>query len=58
VFGGLNTPPLELNGLTTTVTNPEIHALGTITSGVSFPVIGTAPSLIAILRRRAALLMT
>jgi putative spermidine/putrescine transport system permease protein len=53
-IGGLNTLPLELEGLTTTVTNPEIYALGTITSGVSFAVIGTALTLIAILRRRAA----
>ena len=53
-IGGLNTLPLELEGLTTTVTNPEIYALGTITSGVSFAVIGTALTLIAVLRRRAA----
>ncbi len=35
-----NTLPLELTGLTTTVTNPEIYALGTLTTGVSFAVIG------------------
>ncbi len=34
-----NTLPLELTGLTTTVTNPEIYALGTVTTGVSFAVI-------------------
>ena len=28
-----NTLPLELTGLTTTVTNPEIYALGTLTTG-------------------------
>ena len=33
-FGGdQNTLPLELTGLTTTVTNPEIYALGTVTTG-------------------------
>lgn len=50
-IGGLNTLPLELEGLTTTVTNPEIYALGTITTGVSFIVIGTALVLIQLLRR-------
>jgi putative spermidine/putrescine transport system permease protein len=52
-IGGLNTLPLELEGLTTTVTNPEIYALGTLTTGVSFIVIGTALALIQILRKRA-----
>ena len=53
-IGDLNTLPLELEGLTTTVTNPEIYALGTLTTGVSFLVIFTALGLIALLRRRAA----
>jgi putative spermidine/putrescine transport system permease protein len=53
-IGGLNTLPLELDGLTTTVTNPEIYALGTLTTGVSFIVIGAALALIGALRRRAA----
>jgi putative spermidine/putrescine transport system permease protein len=52
-IGGLNTLPLELEGLTTTVTNPEIYALGTLTTGVSFIVIGMALALIQVLRRRA-----
>jgi putative spermidine/putrescine transport system permease protein len=52
-IGGLNTLPLELEGLTTTVTNPEIYALGTITTAVSFVVIGTALALIQLLRKRA-----
>lgn len=38
-IGGLNTLPLELRGLTTTVTDPTIYALGTVTTGVSFVVI-------------------
>ena len=54
-IGGLNTLPLELEGLTTTVTKPEIYALGTITTAVSFLVIGTALGLMAMLRKRAAL---
>jgi putative spermidine/putrescine transport system permease protein len=53
-IGDLNTLPLELEGLTTTVTNPEIYALGTITTAISFAVIFTALGLIAILRKRAA----
>ena len=36
--GDLNTLPLELQGLTTTVTTPEIYALGTLTTAVSFAV--------------------
>src|SRR5262249_55623820 len=52
-IGDLNTLPLELEGLTTTVTNPEIYALGTLTTGVSCLVIFTALGLMAVLRRRA-----
>jgi putative spermidine/putrescine transport system permease protein len=37
--GAVNTLPLELQGLTTTVTNPDIYALGTVTTAVSFVVI-------------------
>jgi len=53
-IGDLNTLPLELEGLTTTVTNPEIYALGTLTTGVSFLVIGAALALMQALRKRAA----
>ena len=45
-------PPLpftDLTGLTTTVTNPEIYALGTVTTTVSFAVI-----LVSLLRRPSA----
>ena len=38
-IGGRNTLPLELQGLTTTVTTPEIYALGTLTTGLSLAVI-------------------
>ena len=41
VIGATNTLPLELRGLTTTVTTPIIYALGTITTLFSFAVIGT-----------------
>ncbi len=40
VMGATNTLPLELRGLTTTVTTPIIYALGTITTLFSFAVIG------------------
>ena len=49
-----NTLPLELTGLTTTVTNPEIYALGTVTTGVSFAVIVISLLLIRALGRRRA----
>jgi putative spermidine/putrescine transport system permease protein len=50
-MGDLNTLPLELEGLTTTVTNPEIYALGTVTTGVSVVVIFVTLALIHALRR-------
>src|SRR5271156_3125345 len=50
-IGSVNTLPLELQGLTTTVTTPEIYALGTATTGVSFAVIALA--LIGIMTIRA-----
>ena len=51
-LGGRNTLPLELRGLTTTVTTPVIYALGTLTTVVSFAVIFTALGLVLLLRRR------
>jgi putative spermidine/putrescine transport system permease protein len=53
-IGDTNTLPLELQGLTSTVTTPEIYALGTITTGVSVLVIGLSFLGVAIARRRAA----
>jgi putative spermidine/putrescine transport system permease protein len=41
-IGDVNTLPLELQGLTTTVTTPAIYALGTVTTVVSFLVMGLA----------------
>jgi putative spermidine/putrescine transport system permease protein len=49
-----NTLPLELTGLTTTITNPEVYALGTLTTGVSFLVIALSLLLIRALRRSPA----
>ncbi len=51
-IGSVNTLPLELQGLTTTVTNPDIYALGTVTTGVSFIVIGLCLGVILLLQRR------
>lgn len=53
-IGEKNTLPLELQALTTTVTTPEIYALGTVTTGVSFLVIGLALGSILLLRARQA----
>jgi putative spermidine/putrescine transport system permease protein len=54
-IGDTNTLPLELQGLTSTVTTPEIYALGTLTTGVSVLVIGLSFAAIAVWRRiRAA----
>jgi putative spermidine/putrescine transport system permease protein len=43
---------MELQGLTTTVTTPEIYALGTSTTTVSFAVIAVALFAIGLLRAR------
>jgi putative spermidine/putrescine transport system permease protein len=51
-IGSVNTLPLELQGLTTTVTKPDIYALGTLTSGVSFLVIFAALIVILVLQAR------
>ena len=53
-IGDVNTLPLELQGLTTTVTTPAIYALGTVTMVVSFCVIGLALVLARMLARRQA----
>jgi putative spermidine/putrescine transport system permease protein len=53
-IGDLNTLPLELQGLTSTVTTPAIYALGTVTTVVSFLVLGAAYALMTLLRRRTA----
>ena len=50
--GSANTLPLTLQGLTTTVTTPVIYALGTVTTGVSFLVIGLALAVMTAVQRR------
>ena len=51
-IGDVNTLPLELQGLTTTVTTPAIYALGTVTMVVSFLVMGLTLALTRFLARR------
>ena len=51
-IGDVNTLPLELQGLTSTVTNPAIYALGTVTTVVSFAVMGCTVALMKLLRAR------
>ncbi len=53
-IGAYNTLPMELRALTTTVTTPEIYALGTVTTGISLALIGTALAVILVLRARQA----
>lgn len=55
-IGDVNTLPLELQGLTSTVTTPSIYALGTVTMVVSFLVMGLTVALARLLetRQRAA----
>ena len=51
-IGDVNPLPLELQGLTSTVTTPAIYALGTVTTVVSFAVIGAAVGLAMWLGKR------
>jgi putative spermidine/putrescine transport system permease protein len=51
-IGSKNTLPLEIFGMTTTVTTPTLYALGTLTTAVSFLIIGISFSTIAFLERR------
>ncbi len=50
--GDVNTLPLELQGLTTTVTDPAIYALATVTTAISFLVIALALGSAWWMRRR------
>ncbi|MBD21034.1 MAG: ABC transporter permease [Rhodospirillaceae bacterium] len=50
--GTKNTLPLEIFGMTTTVTTPTLYALGTLTTGVSFLIIALSFAMIASLERR------
>lgn len=50
-IGDVNTLPLELQGLTTTVTTPAIYALGTVTTVVSLVVMAAALALASFFSR-------
>lgn len=50
--GVTNTLPLEIFGMTTTVTTPTLYALGTVTTAISFLVILISFSAIALVQRR------
>ena len=50
--GSVNTLPLTLRGLTTTVTTPVIYALGTVTTAVSFAAIGITIVLMLVVQHR------
>jgi putative spermidine/putrescine transport system permease protein len=50
--GSFNTLPLEIYGMTTNITTPVLYALGTVTTGVSFLVIGVALASVTWVRRR------
>jgi putative spermidine/putrescine transport system permease protein len=56
--GTFNTLPLEIYGMTTNVTTPVLYALGTVTTGFSFLIIGAALISITFLRLRRARLAT
>ena len=53
-IGDVNTLPLELQGLTTTVTTPSIYALGTVTTVISLGVMALAIGLARWLGKRQA----
>jgi putative spermidine/putrescine transport system permease protein len=52
--GSDNTLPLEIFGMTTNVTTPVLYALGTVTTGLSFVVIGVSLGTMMLLARRRA----
>ena len=52
--GSKNTLPLEIFGMTTTVTTPTLYALGTVTTGVSFLIIGLCLSAAIWIQKRQA----
>jgi putative spermidine/putrescine transport system permease protein len=52
--GSDNTLPLEIFGMTTNITTPVLYALGTVTTALSFLVIGLSLGGMALLARRRA----
>lgn len=53
-MGPLNTLPLELQAMQSNATTPVIYALGTLTTGLSFLVIGASLAAVLVLRARQA----
>jgi putative spermidine/putrescine transport system permease protein len=56
--GSENTLPLEIWAMTTNVTSPALYAVGAVTTVVSFAVIITALTSIALIQRRRARIVT
>jgi len=54
-IGPLNTLPLELYALISSATSPTLFAIGTLTTGASFLIIGTTLVLVLRMQRRRAL---
>jgi len=52
--GPLNTLPLEIWSMTLNVTSPALYALGTVTTVVSFAIIGVCLGAIVLIQRRRA----
>jgi putative spermidine/putrescine transport system permease protein len=52
--GSLNTLPLEIWSMTLNVTSPSLYALGTVTTVVSFLIIGVSLGAIALIQKRRA----
>ncbi len=50
--GSYNTVPIEIWSMTQNVTSPSIYALGTVTTGMSFLIIGSAIGAITWIQRR------
>jgi len=50
--GSTNTVPIEIWSMMQNVTSPSIYALGTLTTGLSFVVIGVSLGAIALIQRR------
>ena len=56
--GPLNTLPLELYALISSATSPVLFAIGTVTTGASFLIIGTTLVLVLRMQRRRTLAVT
>jgi putative spermidine/putrescine transport system permease protein len=50
--GSLNTLPLEIWSMTLNVTSPSLYALGTVTTVISFAIIGASIGAIILINKR------